>query len=285
MTKGRKKASPTVNGKGKAIPTDMLGMLTALVDQIGEVGPETDLDRAQDKIFEAYDAPTVRKRLALAREALAISPLCVDAYNILAEDEKTPAEAAKLYRKGVEAGRKVLGDMLEEDAGMFWGLIETRPYMRALHGLAATLQESGEIEEAIELYGEMLALNPNDNQGARYLLMDCLLILGRDADAEQLLKRYKDDGSGAWAWSRALLRFRQKGDSALARKALEKAMVGNRHVPAYLLGKKKMPKRLPEYISWGGEDEAIAYASDSAAAWHAAPGALDWLHSRSVEAA
>lgn len=36
-------------------------------------------------------------------------------------------------------------------------------------------------------YRDMLHLNPNDNQGIRYLLLDCLLILGRDDDATKLM--------------------------------------------------------------------------------------------------
>jgi hypothetical protein len=48
-------------------------------------------------------------------------------------------------------------------------------------------------------------------------------------------------------------------------------------VPAYLLGNKKMPRQLPAYISWGDEDEAIAYVHAAAEAWAAASGALQWL--------
>ena len=91
-----------------------------------------------------------------------------------------------------------------------------------------------------------------------------------------MLKKYKDDCSGAWAWSRALLRFREKGDTAAARKALDQAMAANRHVPGYLLAVKKLPPP-PPFISLGDDDEAIAYANDAGAAWAAAAGSLDWL--------
>ena len=47
----------------------------------------------------------------------------------------------------------------------------------------------------------MLRLNPSDNQGTRYLLIDALLELGRDVDADALLERYEEDDSAAWAWS------------------------------------------------------------------------------------
>jgi hypothetical protein len=123
----------------------------------------------------------------------------------------------------------------------------------------------------------MLRLNPNDNQGIRYILIDALLELGRDRAASGLLRKYKGDVSAAWAWSGALLSFRQKGDADGSRGALEFAVEAKSHVPAYLLGSKPIPRTLPDYISLGGEDEAIAYVHGADAAWIAADGAKTWV--------
>jgi hypothetical protein len=65
----------------------------------------------------------------------------------------------------------------------------------------------------------MLSFNPNDNQGIRYLLLDCLLFLGSLDDAADLISKYDEDGSAAWSWSRALLAFRRRGDCAEARES------------------------------------------------------------------
>jgi ST7 protein len=64
----------------------------------------------------------------LAKEALNRSPLCADAYILLAEETaKTPAEAIELYRKGLEAGEQAVDPAaFQEDVGHFWGLLETR---------------------------------------------------------------------------------------------------------------------------------------------------------------
>ena len=126
-------------------------------------------------------------------------------------------------------------------------------------------------------YRDMLRLNPNDNQGIRYLLLDCLLILGRDDDAAKLVKRYRDDGSAAWSWSRALLTFRRSGDCPESRSVLSQAIGDNTHVAALLLGDKKMPRQLPAYIGMGDENEAVAYVHGAAAAWATTSGALAWL--------
>lgn len=123
----------------------------------------------------------------------------------------------------------------------------------------------------------MLRLNPNDNQGIRYLLLDCLLFVGRDDEAAALIKAYDEDGSAAWSWSRALLAFRRGGDYAESRNALSRARHDNKYVAPLLLGDAKMPRRLPDFMSRGGKDQAVAYVHGAAPAWAAAPGALDWL--------
>lgn len=240
-------------------------------------GDET-LDLAQEKAFEAMEAPRAKERIALAKEALALSPLCSDAYLVLAREAANADEALDLYRRAVAAGAEALGEAaFQNDVGSFWGLIQTRPYMRARHELALALWRRGHPDEAVAHYQEMLRLNPNDNQGIRYLLIDALLELGREEDAEALLKRYEEDASAHWAWSAALLAFRRTGNSASANEALARAVEANGHVAAYLLGKKPLPATLPGFIGVGDESEAASYAHHAAGAWEAAPGAKGWL--------
>jgi hypothetical protein len=42
------------------------------------------LDAAQDLIYDAWEIASAKRRIALARQALALSPLCADAYMVLA---------------------------------------------------------------------------------------------------------------------------------------------------------------------------------------------------------
>ena len=77
--------------------------------------------------------------------------------------------------------------------------------------------------------------------------------------------------------SEALALFRREGDSKASRATLERAVEVNVHVPAYLLGRKRLPSVLPALIAMGSEDEAVAYVHDAAAAWAAAPAALAWF--------
>jgi hypothetical protein len=61
-----------------------------------------------------------------------MSTECADAYVLLAEAAQDPQEMRSLYEQGVQAGERVLGpEIFAEEVGHFWGIVETRPYMRA----------------------------------------------------------------------------------------------------------------------------------------------------------
>lgn len=238
----------------------------------------TPLERAQDLVYDAWET-FGDERVELAYKALEISKDCADAYIILAEEvARNLKEALKFYQQAVEAGKRALGPkVFKESVGHFWGILETRPYMRALAGLADCLWALGKRKEAIEHFLELLRLNPNDNQGIRYILVNCLLEEKRDDEAERLLNQYPDDPTACWQYSRALLKYRREGESGKANTFLKEAFDRNPYVPAYLLKKKKLPHTLPQYVGFGDESEAVDYAIDAANVWDETPGALRWL--------
>lgn len=240
--------------------------------------PRSPLEAAQDVMYDAWEAVGPR-RVQLARRALESSPDCADAYVLLAEETaQTLEEATELYQKGVAAGERALGEQaFTEETGHFWGIVETRPYMRARLGLAQCLWAKGQRAEAIAHYQELLRLNPGDNQGVRYVLLPCLLEGGEQTAARTLLDQYPDDAMAAWSYARALLTFQEQGDTPAAGQQLAEAMVSNPHVPAYLLGSKSPPAQPPAFYGMGDEAEAVVCATEQAGAWHKTPGALAWL--------
>jgi len=255
----------------------MLSMERLLGMTCGPGGDPDPLAEAQDLIYEAWESPP-RRALALANEALEVSEDCADAYCILARGARSLDEATQFYRQGVVAGERAIGaQAFEEDVGHFWGLLETRPYMRARAGLAASLWMAGGEAEAVGHYRDMLRLNPGDNQGLRYVLLGCLLQMEAWDEAEKLYAGYEDDAMATWSYSRALLDFQRQGDTPAARDALSQAVSANAHVPAYLLGEKEVPSVLPTYHGFGDENEAIHYVADHEPAWMMVPGALPWL--------
>jgi tetratricopeptide (TPR) repeat protein len=243
-----------------------------------ESSASTPVDRAQDLVYEAFDA-VGRRRVILARQAIALSPDCADAYVVLAEAAAGPVRALPFYEQGVAAGERALGAArFDEDTGHFWGMLDTRPYMRARLGLAQTLGRLGRLDEALAHLRELLRLNPNDNQGVRYLLLSELVGAQRDDEALTLLQEYKDDIAADWVYTWALVNFRT-GRRAEAKGVVARALDTNVHVPA-ALALAVEPDELPavgDAIAFGGVDEAVVYAENFGEVWHGTPGAIEWL--------
>ena len=239
-------------------------------------------DAAQKIIYEAWEADTADGMVCLAKQALTLSPFCLDAYNILAEwDCNTHVKAITKYELSIYAGNILLKSELENDQGFFWGLLETRPYMRSMAGLAGEYKTIGETEKAIAICEKMLVLNPNDNQGIRYLLLPCLLESKNINTTKQLLKQY-DELSAFWLYSHALLAYiiNDKKKSSIAKQAIKI----NSFIPSLL---KKYTDNIgldahlqpieAEYYSSGSTEEAEIYAKENFNAWFTNGGAIDWL--------
>jgi tetratricopeptide (TPR) repeat protein len=237
----------------------------------------TPLEKAQDMVYRAFEARG-RRRIQLARKALALSPDCADAYGILAEESSDLEQARRLYAEGVAAGERAIGPaVFAEQAGHFWGLVSTRPYMRVRFGLAQCLEALGRRDEAIEHYRELLRLNPGDNQGVRDSLLPALMLAGRDDEAGGLLAQFAEEPAALWRYGRALWIFRREGDGRAARHCLQEALRTNRHVPAFLTGDKTWPGREPASYALGSREEAVVCLTQLGEAWRATPGADRWL--------
>ncbi len=236
--------------------------------------------RAQELMYDAWDAGTKRERIALAKRALEISDTCADAHVMLAQEgAKNDIEAKRHYEAGVAAGEKALGARaFEEDIGHFWGILETRPYMRARAGLAECLWAQGERGGAIAHLQDMLRLNPGDNQGLRYTLAGWLLAVHDHEALEKLIEVYDDDAGAEWTYSKTLLAFRLHGPSPQANAALKTAWTRNAFVPDLLIGARKIPRRIAEFYSPGSKEEAVFYVLANQENWSATEGALQWLH-------
>lgn len=259
--------------------------LNALLNSIPSA--DTPEEKAQELVYSAFESSDPKRRTALAKKALKLDPDNVDALLILADD---PVHrifgAVACYREAVAAGERSLGkEFFEDNVGYFWGIVETRPYMRALEKLADNLhatvagqEGSEEINlEVLEIYRKMLRLNPGDNQGIRYKLLYRLIEMGRDDEAEKLYKQYRDEESAWWLYGRALLDYRKQEDSAESRKSLALAIKYNKHFPQYLLGHKRFPSHPPGHYGSGDANEAAYYLNDSMLAWAKTPGASNWV--------
>jgi tetratricopeptide (TPR) repeat protein len=234
-------------------------------------------EQAQDLIYQAFDHPSPEARVHLSKKALKLDPNQTDAYVILGEEATTYEQAIEYFLQGLQAAEREFGQaFFKENTGHFWGLIETRPYMRAKARYAECLWELGKKKEAIYQYQQMLTLNPNDNQGIRYILLHSYIDQKEYKKAKQLVVQYQEYTANI-AFNRVLIEFGEHGLSPIIPSLIKKAIESNSYVTAYLLGKKKLPTYQPEYIGIGDESEAIAYALEHLYLWNREPELVNLL--------
>ncbi|MEH7298816.1 SEC-C metal-binding domain-containing protein [Neobacillus drentensis] len=235
-----------------------------------------DEERARNLIYDALQSEG-KNRYKLAENALALNPNCVDAYVILAEKTKSLEDAILMYEKGIQAGERELGkEFFKENKGFFWGLTETRPFMRAKQHYAEALSLLGKVDEAIGQYEELLELNPMDNQGVRYSLFVAYVDAGEYKKASILLQQY-DEATAHGAYNKLLLELSEKGFTKKAQLLVKAAKKENKYVIPYLVGKKRLPAYPADYYGFGDENEAIVYADMHLHLWKKIDGLAEWL--------
>ncbi|OAQ85951.1 MYND finger [Purpureocillium lilacinum] len=117
------------------------------------------------------------------------------------DDHKIPCKVIKKARVHYESEyvklRDMPGDMLtpekmfENEVGHFWGILETRPYMRARYGLVDALLLSygtpggpvDVVQMCLDHLLDMMRLCRGDNMGVRQVVPGLYIRLGRDQDA------------------------------------------------------------------------------------------------------
>lgn len=204
-----------------------------------------------------------------------------DAYLSLALEAPSLEEALAFYQQAMVVAEGIINagaqSNWKDESG---AMAATRSYMAAREGVAHCLAQLERAEEAASHCIGMLRLDPDDGHGVRYLLARLLLQLNRHEELGFLLEDFADDESAHLEYARALLAYRQEGETQRSDQLLTRAIEGNPYVPDYLLGQKQLPDSLPEYTMVGGESEAVTCAADSRGVWLDWPGAITWLRKK-----
>jgi len=217
-----------------------------------------------------------RGALKVFRRVLEIDPRHADAHNhlgIASMDARKLKAAEQHFRAAVDGGEC----HLERDgARVPWGIIENRPYLRGLGNLALVLAEQRRWPEALAVHQQMLRLNPDDNQGVRWLIGVEHLRVGDDKRAIEAFRRCMEEEVGC-AFGLALARLRAFGPTADVGEPLLMGMAANRYVAPMLLG--ETWERLDAFHGtnmaepeWAGD--VVAAQADL---WHAVPRGAELL--------
>ncbi|NIK12438.1 tetratricopeptide repeat protein [Alkalibacillus almallahensis] len=166
--------------------------------------PKTDQQKAQIKMYDAFDTFDLDEQEKLVDDALQLDPNNIDALVMKAQLSEFVSETYHLMEKAISLGREQIDLQAIYDDEMPWAVIENRPWFRAIEALGDFHNYMEDLDEAVELYEWLLFdLNPNDNQGIRYRLIICYLALNRLSDAKKLLTEY-DEPSMSWSLNWAI---------------------------------------------------------------------------------
>ncbi|MDR1819751.1 MAG: DUF6398 domain-containing protein [Methanobrevibacter sp.] len=202
----------------------------------------------------------------------------IDLFDDYVINGNNPLETIDDYEEAIDLFRSTKGkEYFKEHKGDFWSLLETRPFMSHLLKYSMLLWNDGETEKSVDQLKYMLELNPGDNQGIRYILINRLLELNRLNEVIKLLEFYDEEDSATWEFSKLLLSIKTKQEKKLIKTLYHKAVDSNKYVVPYLINKKKIPKQMPEYYGMGDENEAIIYVDLAFKPWNNDKTAIETL--------
>jgi len=220
------------------------------------------------------------------RSLLKQEPELFDAANDLAnfyfENEKHD-QAQKIYERYVELAKSYIPPkFVQGKHHIIWAYMDNRPFLRLLAGYAQFIEATTKVSRAIPLYEEILAFNPNDNQGIRAILATAYLKTNKLVEVSELAAHYADEILPELVMGNVLALFKL-GKISEAKKFLECNLEYQRHVIKEILSENhSIPATLCEgTVTVGGEDEAYYYWDAQGSLWDAAHGAKDFLRQHS----
>lgn len=219
--------------------------------------------------------------VSLAQACLDAEPLQFEAALLLARDafeEGEPERALEVLESAIREGRKLFpSEFVVGTDHLPWHFTDNRPFLLLLGERATAIDSMHGPQRAIPFYEELLALNPNDNQGIRAFLATAYLKTGRLEDLLRLDANYSDDMMTE-LWAGTILALYKLGrlDEARARiKTMEKR---GAHIFAEILrNDHPQPELTPGRVMVGGDDEAWYYWRNQGTFWSAARGAREFL--------
>lgn len=162
-------------------------------DKLEDLYQETDLDKAYDLLEQAQNTKSKTKAQTLAKQAYDNCEECFDAYLYYVELEKNLLKKQQLLEEGLqkEKTRLIKENFFTKDyIGAFYGVYETRPYIRGLYLQALLYTTDGKMHLAQNTCQEILKLNESDNTGSRFLLMAIYAHLEKEKELLDLTKKY-----------------------------------------------------------------------------------------------
>lgn len=223
-------------------------------------GADNELDASLD-LLDAGKLASAEQRL---RKLLLVCPEHIDALHHLAlifSRTGRELEAFFCCREAVRVGLEAIPRQFSWLTGrMLWGFLENRPFMRAYHFLGLQLSATQGPAKAREIFARLASVNPDDNLGARYLLMECHLDLADWEAALALAHQYPHDSSAEFLYSKIVALVQLEREDEAIDSILSALQYAPKVAEELLKTRHIRPKeKAPSYVETGSSDEAFTY--------------------------
>lgn len=217
------------------------------------------------ELFERfYDADEIfDKEIAESEFKMIIEgdPEFIDAYNSLgwlAMEDFNYGIAQSYFQKAFKIGNSLIPKSFKGE--IIWGIIDNRPFLRAMHGLGLSYLYINEFEHALKYFKKNLEYNSNDNQGIRALAIHCYIALGEFKNVLKINGLFPGDAMVDTMYGKVYALYNLQKTKE-AEQALEEALKYLPLVAKELSSKNHKPvyNNYPGTITMGGQDEAYDY--------------------------
>lgn len=208
--------------------------------------------------------------VAVLERLLTAAPDFVDIHAHLASHwhiQGKPKKALDAALLGLSIANRLIPEGF--DGRIEWGHLENRPYLRAMHIALLSYMRLRRRRDAVTLIDLMLARNPDDNQGVRYLLGSEAL---RAGDHERARAVFEAEPAYPPYLYELALSYLITGELVAAATALRRGFCANPYI-AEILGGNPNPEPLAIWhgTSWAEPENASDYVQMYGALWHQYP--------------
>ena len=202
--------------------------------------PEDFYDNIVEKFDEALDRRgcgdlNEKAYIATLEKLIASEPDFIDGYAhigfCLLEQGKTK-KALEVCLQGIAVAERVIPNKFK--GRIEWGHFDNRPFLRAMHGAVLCHLRLRQRRDAVRLMEKMLAYNPNDNQGMRYLIGSEYMRLADTKKARAFFEREKENYP-PYHYELALLHL-QEGSFVAAATSLRRGFRANFYIAEMICG-------------------------------------------------
>lgn len=246
---------------------------------------------AWDYLDMAYEADSEEDALKYAKKALKLDSNCLDAEMMITELTIEDHEELKIkYEQLIAKEEAHLKDediLKDENVGSFWGIVETRPYMRLKFAYLQLLIDMGKFRMAIKACEELLELSEDDNMGVRYILMSLYAFFEDELSVNRLHKKFGKEESTQMLLPLIVLYYKMDNYDK-AEQYLKKLYEVNEELEEVFCSDEEFDEEVLDDVidsgiyQFGSKEEIMVAMTDAAFLYATTAGLFHWI-SRRIE--